>query len=217
MAFETEQVRLSMRSPETGDYLTATVYTVDGIEDIYGNPRQLSIGQLVMAICLQRATYLEDEIIKKMSAMNNSARMLELISDIEAKMADLLAEDPTGNVFASFSSLGIEDETPYREFAAEQGISYTAGNWVSFLEACGVEVVACKTDIATGTTYVDAESAENQMGYMETKMDELNTMNQSDLIELQSLTNKRDQSYELITAMLKSFNTVQNSILGNLR
>lgn len=210
MAFETEQVRLSMRSPETGDYLTATVYTVDGIEDIYGNPRQLSIGQLVMAICLQRATELEDDIIKKMSAMNNSARMLELISDLEAKMADLLSQDPTGKIPQSFSSLGITDETPYREFAAEQGVSYTAGNWISFLDACDVQVVA-------GTGDISAQDAETQMGYMETKMDELNTMNQSDLIELQSLTNKRDQSYELITAMLKSFNTVQNSILGNLR
>ena len=209
MAFETEEIRLSMRSPKTGEYLTAQMYTVDGIEDVNGNPRLLSIGQLVLAICLQRATKLEDDIVTKMSAMNNSARMLELISDIEAKIADQLQEDPTGNMNLSFSSLEI-DEAPYREFAAEQGIDYVHGNWVSFLEACGVKTVA-------GTTTMSATDAETQMGYMETKMDELNTMNQSDLIELQSLTNKRDQSYDFAAAMLKSFNTVQNSILGNLR
>ena len=51
MAIGVDQIYLSMTSPDTGEYLTANVYTVDGVCEADGvTPRCLSIGQLVMAI-----------------------------------------------------------------------------------------------------------------------------------------------------------------------
>ena len=44
-------------------------------------------------------------------------------------------------------------------------------------------------------------------------MDEKNTFSQQKMIELQSLTNKRDQSYDMISNVLKSLNT---TIIGNI-
>ena len=43
-------------------------------------------------------------------------------------------------------------------------------------------------------------------------MDSLNTISQDTLINLQSLTAKRDQTYDLVSNALKSFNTV---LVGN--
>ena len=48
---------------------------------------------------------------------------------------------------------------------------------------------------------------------LESKMDEKNTFSQQKMIELQSLTNKRDQSYDMISNVLKSLNT---TIIGNI-
>jgi hypothetical protein len=60
MAIGVDQIYLSMTNPDTGGYLTGDVYTVDGVYEADGvTPRILSIGQLVMAICLQRAAELE--------------------------------------------------------------------------------------------------------------------------------------------------------------
>ena len=51
---------------------------------------------------------------------------------------------------------------------------------------------------------------------IESKMDSLNSFSQQKMIELQSETNKRDQSYDLITNILKSLNTVQVGISNNI-
>ncbi|MBQ6245396.1 MAG: hypothetical protein IJK04_00910, partial [Kiritimatiellae bacterium] len=66
MAIGTVEFDLSMIDQETGRYMTARAYTVDGITDANGLPRELSIGQLVMAICLDRASKLEASIIALM-------------------------------------------------------------------------------------------------------------------------------------------------------
>ena len=60
MAIGVDQIYLSMTSPETGEFLTAYVYTVDGVYEADGvTLRRISMGQLVMALCLKRATDLE--------------------------------------------------------------------------------------------------------------------------------------------------------------
>ena len=60
MAIGVDQIYLSMTDPDTGAYLTADVYTVDGVYEADGvTLRRLSVGQLVMALCLKRATDLE--------------------------------------------------------------------------------------------------------------------------------------------------------------
>ena len=50
MAIGTVEFDLSMASPETGEMLTARAYTVAGVTNEDGSLRELSIGQLVMAI-----------------------------------------------------------------------------------------------------------------------------------------------------------------------
>ena len=51
---------------------------------------------------------------------------------------------------------------------------------------------------------------------IESKLDELNTMSQEQMITLQSETNKRDQSYDMISNILKSLYTVMTGIANNV-
>lgn len=51
---------------------------------------------------------------------------------------------------------------------------------------------------------------------VESKMDSLNSFSQSKMIELQSQTNKRDQSYDMIANVLKSLNTVLMTNVNNM-
>ena len=88
MPIGTVEFDLSLVSPETGEYLTARAYTVEGVNNVDGTPRELSIGQLVMAICLQRATALEAGIIALMEEMNSTSVKLELMTQIEADILD---------------------------------------------------------------------------------------------------------------------------------
>ena len=86
MPIGTVEFDLSLVSPETGEYLTARAYTVPGVNNVDGTPRELSIGQLVMAICLQRATALEGQIVDLMETMNLTSLQLEIMTQIEEEI-----------------------------------------------------------------------------------------------------------------------------------
>ena len=50
---------------------------------------------------------------------------------------------------------------------------------------------------------------------LEAKMDEKNSFSQQKMIELQSMTSKRDQAYDMVSNVLKSLNTVLVGIANN--
>jgi len=186
MAIEVDGIVLSMKSPETGEYLTANVYTVDGVYEADGvTPRLLSIGQLVMALCLQRAAALEEQVIGKMAAIENTSTQLELMTEIETAVLD--------------STVNMSSKK-----VTYNGTSYT---YYRFL----TEVMEMDS-VPTGNVN---ENSTDFLSALEAKMDEKNTFSQQAMIELQSLTNKRDQAYDMVSNMLKSVNTVLVGIVNN--
>ena len=193
MAIGTVEFDLSMVSPQSGEFLTARAYTVEGVKNADGSLRQLSIGQLVMAVCLERAARLErgvwdetqqkyvDGIIPLMEDMSLTSLQLELMTQIEN---EILA----GTVNLDGKSLQYDDK------------SYTYKNFLT--EIMGMSDVPTSAN-ASSTDFISQ---------LEAKMDEKNTFSQQSMIELQSLTNKRDQSYDMISNVLKSLNT---TLVGN--
>ncbi len=187
MAIGTVEFELSSMDPETGLYNTARAYTVEGVTNVDGSLRELSIGQLVMAICLNRAAALEAAIIDKMAEMEETSAQLELMTKIES---DILA----GEVIMTTAQLSYTDKSG----------TTTTYTYKEFLtDVMGMTDVP-NTATADSTTFITS---------LESKMDEKNSFSQKSMIELQSLTNKRDQSYDMITNVLKSLNTV---LIGNV-
>ena len=183
---------LTMKDPDTHEYLTANVYTVEGIYDEMGDLRLLSIGQLVMAICLQRAAELEEQVIKKMTTMENTSAKLELMTEIEAAVLN--------------DSVNMNSKT-----VTYNGKTYTYYNFLTTYDD--------ETDLDICMDNVPSTASEDSSDFLtalEAKMDEWNSFSQQTMIELQSLTNKRDQSYDMVSNMLKSLNTVLTGISNNL-
>ena len=186
MSFATQQIELSMCSPQTGLPLTANVYTIEGVTDD-GAPRLMSIGQLVMAICLQRASNLENQIIGVMETINSNSLLLETLTSIEET---LVAVD-VGQTFDSTESFEYEGQSvTYHRF------------FVDTLKLAG---------LPEGTVW-NYDQVQTVISLIEDKMDSLNTISQETLIQLQSLTAKRDQTYDLVSNVLKSLNNV---LVGN--
>ena len=195
MAIGIETFDLSMVNPETGRYLTANIYTVDGVTNADGSLRELSIGQLVMAICLKRAAQLEsgytDEttnlhvngIIDLMEEMNSTSLQLEYMTRIEKEVL-------AGTVDMNSNTITYN------------GQNYTYKNFLVNVVGMGAGDVPDSAS-ASSSDFITA---------LEAKMDEMNSFSQRKMIELQSLTNKRDQSYDMISNILKSLNTV---LVGN--
>ena len=190
MAINTVEFDLSMVSPETGEYLTARAYTVDGVLGVDNQPRLLSIGQLVMAICLQRAASLEAGIITLMEEMNSTSVKLELMTQIEADILD------GGANMANINTSHVTYE----------GRDYDFRTFLVNVVRMDAASVPSDFVSATDTDFLTA---------LEAKMDENNSFSQQKMIELQSQTSKRDQTYDMISNVLKSLNTVQVGIVNN--
>ena len=188
MAIGTVEFDLSMASPETGEMLTARAYTVEGVTNEDGSLRLLSIGQLVMAICLQRASELENSIIELMEEMNATSAKLEKMTEIETVLL----------------AYGI-----YMTDITKNGVVYDGTNYTCYDFLVNI-VKMDSGEVPTG--HVTADSTDF-ITALEAKMDEMNSFSQQKMIELQSLTNKRDQSYDMISNVLKSLNT---QMIGNV-
>ena len=185
MDFTTDAVTLSLRNAETGKALTANVYDVQ-FDD--GTSRVMSIGQLVMAICLARATEMEGKVVDIMESMAVTTTNIEALSDVEAKIVDK-------------NSANLANVT---------------GSWTVVKED-GSNVLCTTAEDVLAALEVDVgNTVDTIIDNIETKLDTMNTTSQEQMITLQSQTNKRDQSYEMISNVLKSMYTVMSGIVNNV-
>jgi hypothetical protein len=206
MSFTIDTIDLSMVSPESGEYLTANIYYVEGVKDAVGALRPLSIGQLVMAICLKRAAELEGQIIEKMGAMERTSSKLEALTEIETEVLKWPDElSAAGNVARPLTNYSVSNDNPvyggwtYKDALVDMGV---ISSEITYVRISG-------TPDSNDIMFDDFITA------VESKMDEMNSFSQQSMIELQSLTNKRDQSYDMISNVLKSLNTVMTGIVNN--
>ena len=204
MAIGIDTFDLSMTSPDTGRYLTANFYTVDGVTNVDGSLRQLSIGQLVMAICLSRASKLEADIIALMEEMNTTSAELKIMTTIEEKVIGWTTADPQPHP-------GYEHL--YHDTISGTGTNYDGKTYMDVLRSMGIIGDGIECVRWSGSPDPNDIMYDDFITALESKMDEKNTFSQQKMIELQSLTNKRDQSYDMISNVLKSLNT---TIIGNI-
>lgn len=176
MAIGVDGIFLSLKNDD-GEYLTANVYTVDGVYEADNvTPRRLSIGQLVMALCLQRAAELELDIVKKMNSLEDTTGQLEGLTEIEK------------NVLEGDVNLGTK-KLEYK------GVEMTYYNFLT--------EILLMDDVPSGTVN---EKSSDFIAALESQMDSKNSFSQQTMIELQSQTTKRDQAYDMVSNILKSVN-----------
>lgn len=193
MDFETNTIELSLPNATTGKALTASVYDVT-FDD--GSVRRMSIAQLVMAICLERATKMESRVIDLMSEMANSTTNIDALAGVESKIVE---------------ALELGDEINLADIKGEWDVAHVdtvTGEQV-------VETVRTAADVLTLLGVDPNDDADTVIENIESKLDELNTNSQEQMIMLQSYTNKRDQSYEMISNIVKSLYTVMNGVVNN--
>ena len=203
MAFEIGTLDLTMEDPDTGMFLTGNVYYVDGVTDANGL-RPLSIGQLVMAICLSRAAEMEAAIVGLMNTMNTTSEQLAAMTEIEQTLVDYYSDGSAENVYRLANHTISSDSA---------NGTYAGQTFETFLRSMDV--------IGSNISYVYRENTQSAVDILysdlvtklESAMDSKNSMNQKDMITLQSNTNKRDQAYDMISNILKSLN---NTIMGNI-
>ena len=205
--FGTELMPLTMRNQETGRVLTATVYTVDGVDGV------LSMGQLVMAICLSRASDVENELVKLMGDVEQTSQKLKGLTKIQAELVKWYEEHAADEKFG-FELTDDSWSYTYTDKETQLTKEYNLSNWREFLTdstACGMTDELLKKDSLT------RNEVETLINSLSDTMDSNNAVSQDQLIKMQSLTTKRDQAHDMVTNVLKSFNTQELGNASNMR
>ena len=209
--FKVGSIDLSSIDENTGLKNTASIYYVPGIG------RELSIAELVIAICLDRAADLESKVVGIMESMSQNTKLIEELTRVEGILTKYVGSGITrasgDNPPWACDWGGILDN----ESQLPAGCGWRGPGWNRWTE--WVKDM-CKLDtfpIVTNKENYSADEVDKACSAIETRLDSLNTTSQKTLIELQSLTNKRDQTYDLITAMTKSTLTAAQSIGANMR
>lgn len=205
MSFKTHTIDLLVNDPshitriqdhfaEGQTSLTANYYTVEGVTNPDGSLRALSIGQLVMALCLARATELEAEIIEIVEDLNKTSEDLERLTEIESAIVNRTVNLKTDKFFGT--------DISYYDFLTKPEKPENPGDIVG---------MGLKNIPETANS-----SSEQLITDIEAKMDSLNSFSQQTMIDLQALTAKRDQSYDMISNILKSLHTTLMTNVNNM-
>lgn len=212
--FDTDSIRLSMRSPETGRYLKANVYTLAGVENADGSLREMSIGQLVMAVCLNRATELERKIVEMMDDMAVNTDNLDALSRIE----EVLVSGNNGVATWTDESGYYQVDIPAPKVVFH--VQNNEGKVINTIETSDINDILDALGINYGKQTDGRGDGKTTVGQvitaLEEKIDAFNTVSQEQLIEMQSLTSKRDDTYSLVSNVLKSLYTVLTGNANNL-
>lgn len=159
------------------------MYNLDGT--------QLTLGQLVAAVCLRAGASMEAQTIRKVNSMNANTELIKEASSILQRLGEDTISD---------------SEWP------------TARAWL--INTLGVEASTLPTSLSTtimgitlGTSYEKRFQAINAM---KVKLEALTRQAQEDMIDVQSMINKRDVAYTTGSSLVKSLGTSQNNIASIL-
>ena len=185
---------LTVTDPDTGRLLTAKVYTIEGVEGTF------SMGQVVFAVCMAIALEREQKLVDVMEEIDNITDQLQTSTDIQAALVDWFNEAALKDNFNLEFGEGVA--------ISYQGRVYSGKEWRDFLW----EVLEISKDILPSGDSLTRDQVETLIDGISDKMDSLNAVNNDQLIKMQSETAKRDQAFDLLSNILKSFNT---ELVGN--
>lgn len=191
--FDTRLTPLTIRNPETGRLLTANVYTIEGVDGTF------SMGQLVFAICASIAIAREEDLVALMNDIDKATDKLRGLTDIQAALINW------------FNEAGVDDKLTPSTLSVSisyEGQTYAGESWRTFLTGV-CEMLSA--EVPSGST-LTRDEVEALIDSISDKMDAYNAINNEQLIQMQSETAKRDQAYDLLSNVLKSFNT---QLVGN--
>ena len=149
------------------------MYSMDGGDD-------LTLGQLIAAVCIKAGANMEAQSITRMNAMNGNTEIINTASGYVSELAN-----------------GNSSNWP------------TIRNYMINTMGISASDIPSATMPDNGLSYNDRMKAINAM---KIKLEALTRQAQEDMIELQSLINKRDVAYTTSTNLMRELGTSNNNI-----
>lgn len=168
-----------------------------------GDIKGMDLETAMMAIQAQRANLLEGQLKSQMEGIQKRNSEIAALNKL---IGDLKSVRPGGTDKEKWGNLGAtkaEGQAMYARVTAA-GLTMPAG--VDNVDEPGTGIY----DARQKTFDVWAEQLKG-------KIDSLNSSQQMDMLRMQSLTNKRNEAFDLMTNFIKKMQDNRSSIIGNMR
>ena len=183
---EIQEIGTNRYAPEGAN--AVCLYGVEGADG-------LTLGQLVAAVCIRRCTHLEARSVERMNKMTQNNHYLQAMSGVCSQLA-------------GGASLGDVAAVPdsYEMRKAARGCTV-----LEFLETeCGLTV---SQDAKNSWSYANRLAV---IAQLKTAMDNANTTSQEDAIELQSMVNWRDVTFNASSGVVARYGNSGMNMAGNI-
>ena len=183
---EIQQIGTNRYAPEGAN--AVCLYSIEGADG-------LTLAQLVAAVCIHRGASLEARAVGRMNKMTVNNTFLQAMSSVCSQMAGGASLDDVANIPDS-----------YEMRKAARGCTV-----LEFLETeCGLTV---SQDAKSNWTYANRLAV---IAQLKTSMDNANTTSQEDAIELQSMVNWRDVTFNASSGVVARYGNSGMNMAGNI-
>ena len=218
---------------------TPNVNSAAGIS--FSQMQGMDIESMLMAVQSNRANLLEEQL---MGEMKNVQAKNEQIAALNSKLTVLTGASQlayTDNkttpeatlTAAQLTALGasqvptwevtLKDGTKImvNEAGKREADDYKAKNWAfrssDYSGSKGITSIVDKGIQGDPTTFANKGELDKAITELKGQIDSLGSTQQMDMLRLQSLSNKRNEAFDLMTNFMKKFADKRDAIIGNMR
>lgn len=196
----------------------SNVLMVDPMSISAADISEMDLETALLAVQMNRATQLEDQLKTQMTAVqaknDQMAKLTTALSKLNGTLAlcgtDITTNKPIGPVLTDADEMAIND-------------ALNAAGVYPFTQTDGVDSNGERLD-ADGNAAPGYVSGTSTRGELEAAIKQLDGMvtnlsntQQMDMLKLQSLSNKRNEAYEIMTNFIKKLQENKSSIIANMR
>jgi len=181
------------------EHIGTNRYAPEGANDInlyaFGDTYGLTLGQLVMAVCIRQASVIEEQSVLKMNQLNASATFLDALAQAAEYVMTHSSLDSTFDL----------SKTGY----VPKYVSTRTTYWEFIVYECGVNA----DNVPHSVTKMDDKT--RVFGYLDDFMDEAASDNEDQSIDLQSYLSRRDTAYNTSSSVVKKLGKTMDSVAKN--
>ena len=185
---EVQQIATNRYAPAGAD--AVRLYGVNGADG-------LTLAQLVAAVCIRRSAHLEARAVGRMNRMTKNNAWLEALGNVCKQVADGAELHTEANIPAAYEPKHLSHGRDLYHFLMDE------------CRSLGFRV----TDFGYTPTY---QQRMDIIGKLKTGMDKANTTSQQDIIELQSMVNWRDVTYNASSGIIARYGNSGMNMAKNI-
>ena len=182
-----QQIGTNRYAPAGAD--AVCLYSTNGSEG-------LTLAQLVAAVCIRRCACLETRATTRMNKMTQNNAWMQALANVCKQVADGVLLTETANIPDNYEPKIVPRGANIRRFLVTE---FNVG--ITVQEAA---------DNPSHRTRMD------MIGKLKTAMDKANTTSQQDIIELQSMVNWRDVTYNASSGIISRYGNSGLNMAGNI-